>query len=84
MKCQHLRIDDNSRNLIDQAADLTHRTRTDFMLEAACREAKNVMLDRVYFSVDEDKFAKFNELLDEANTDNPRLRALMKSKSPWE
>ena len=40
------------RNLIDKAAAVLNKNRSDFMLEAACREAENVLLDRRLFLVE--------------------------------
>ncbi|WP_420827323.1 DUF1778 domain-containing protein [Halochromatium salexigens] len=35
--------------MIDQAANLLGKNRSDFMLEAACERAQSVPLDQVYF-----------------------------------
>jgi uncharacterized protein (DUF1778 family) len=37
------------RDLIDQAADHLGRSRSDFILEAACRRAEDMLLDQTYF-----------------------------------
>ena len=41
-----IRAKAGQRDLIDQAADRLGRSRSDFMLEAACRQAENVLLDQ--------------------------------------
>jgi uncharacterized protein (DUF1778 family) len=46
----NLRVSRNQKALIDRAADALGRNRSDFMLEAACREAESVLLDRRYFT----------------------------------
>ena len=71
------------RDLIDQAAELLGKTRSDFMLEIACREAEDVLLDQRVFVLDAEAFAKFQEALDKP-PDNPRIRALLALKAPWE
>lgn len=72
------------RDLIDQAAELLGKTRSDFMLETACREAEDVLLDQRVFILDAEAFAQFQALLDAPPADNPRLRKLMVTKAPWE
>jgi uncharacterized protein (DUF1778 family) len=41
----NLRARPEQRDLIDQAAQLLGKNRSDFMLEAACDKAKSVLLD---------------------------------------
>ena len=70
------------RTLIDKAAAALHKSRSDFMLEAACREAENVLLDqRLFFLHDEE----FDAL--EAAMKAPVSEAMLKllaTKVPWE
>ena len=80
----NLRIADERRALIDRAAEATGKDRTEFMLDAATREATTVLLDQRYFQLDSDAFAKFAAALDAAPADNPRLRQLLTRKAPWE
>ena len=72
------------RNLIDKAASLRNQSRSDFMLEAAYREAENVLLDQRLFLLDEKNFQVFNEILDQPVSDNQALQELLNSQSPWE
>ena len=72
------------RDLIDQAADRLGRSRSDFMLEAACRQAEDVLLDQTYFALDREKMAAFQALLDNPPTPNDRLRRLLNAPAPWE
>ncbi len=80
----NLRATGKQKTLIDRAAASLGRSRSDFMLEAACREAEEVLLDRRYFVVPEEAFKKFTALLDRPPADNPKLRRLMRSKAPWD
>jgi uncharacterized protein (DUF1778 family) len=54
------------------------------MLEAACREADAVLLDRRFFLLDEKAYRSFTAALDKPPADNPKLRRLLRSKAPWE
>lgn len=55
----NLRALPEQRDLIDRAAHLLGKNRSDFMLEAACDKAQAVLLDQVYFNLDADRFREF-------------------------
>jgi uncharacterized protein (DUF1778 family) len=80
----NIRARPGQRDLIDQAADRLGRSRSDFVLEAACREAESVLLDRTFFSVDASTFAKFQALLDRPLPPTDRPRRFLKTKAPWD
>jgi uncharacterized protein (DUF1778 family) len=70
------------RTLIDKAAAALHKSRSDFMLEAACREAENVLLDQRLFFLQDEEFDAF-----EAAMKAPVSEAMLKllaTKVPWE
>ncbi len=79
----NLRALPEQRDLIDQAAKLLGKNRSDFMLEAACDKARSVMLDQVFFQLDAEKFRQFTMLLDMPPARNPGLERLMAVKAPW-
>ncbi len=80
----NLRASRKQRSLIDQAAEALGKNRSDFMLEASCREAESVLLDRRYFGLDAETFKDFNATLDSPPATNPRLRRLLTEKTAWE
>ncbi|MCG5501772.1 DUF1778 domain-containing protein [Ectothiorhodospira lacustris] len=79
----NLRALPEQRDLIDRAAHLLGKNRSDFMLEAACDRAQAVLLDQVYFNLDADQFQHFIDLLDAPLAPNPGLERLMALKAPW-
>ena len=79
----HLRALPQQRDLIDQAAQLLGKNRSDFMLEAACDKAQSVLLDQVFFKLDDAKFRQFTAMLDEPPTSNAGLERLLAVKAPW-
>ena len=79
----NLRAFPEQRDLIDHAATLPGKNRSDFMLEAACDKAQAVVLDQVFFSLDADNFRQFNDMLDAPPAHNPGLERLMAVKVPW-
>ncbi len=78
----NLRASGKQRSLIDQAAEALGKNRSDFMLEASCREAESVLLDRRYFALDAETFKEFTAMLDSPPATNPRLRRLLAEKPP--
>jgi len=80
----NIRAKARQRDLIDRAAERLGRSRSEFMLDAACREAEDVLLDQAFFAVDAGTFAQFQELLDRPLPANDKLRRLLKTKAPWE
>ncbi len=80
----NLRATAKQRDLIDRAAAVVGRSRSEFMLDAACREATAVVLDQRLFVLDDEAFTQFTKALNKAPADNPKLRRLLKSKAPWE
>ena len=80
----NLRASRRQKVLIDQAAAALGRSRSDFMLDSACREAQSVLLDRCYFALSEEAFERFTAMLDEPPQDNPKLHKLLHTKPPWE
>lgn len=80
----NIRAKVRQRDLIDQAAERLGRSRSDFMLDAACRKAEDVLLDQTFFTVDTDTFEKFQALLDRPLPATDKLRRLLKTKAPWD
>lgn len=80
----NLRAKVRQRDLIDQAAELLHRSRSEFMLDAACRAAEHVLLDKTLFLVDDKTYVNFLNLLDKPLPPTDKLRRLLKTKAPWE
>ena len=79
-----IRAKAGQRDLIDQAADRLGRSRSDFMLEAACRQAEDVLLDQTYFVLDAKRFAAFQALLDKPPAPTDRLRRTLTARAPWD
>ncbi len=80
----NIRIKAADRGLIDRAAELTGKTRTDFILDATRRAAEEAILDRTLFVLDQEAYDKFVARLDEPPRENERLRRLLQTPAPWE
>jgi uncharacterized protein (DUF1778 family) len=80
----NLRASHKQKALIDRAADALGRSRSDFMLGAACREAEMVLLDRRYFALSQDAFKRFIAILDTPPARNLKLQRLLRTKAVWD
>ncbi len=80
----NLRIKPTDRALIDRAAALQGKSRTDFLLDAARIAAQEALLDRALWRVGKEAFDAFAARLDAPPNPNDRLRRTMKTRAPWE
>jgi uncharacterized protein (DUF1778 family) len=80
----NLRIDGNTRQLIDDAAAMLGKTRTEFMVESARRQAIDVLLDQRLFALNADYYDAFAQALDNPPAPGPKLKALMRRLPAWE
>lgn len=80
----NLRIDPDVKSVIDEAAELSLKTRTDFMIDAAYLAAQEVLLDQRLFLLDSVQWKHFNEKLDAPPKRNEKLAQLLKKKALWE
>ena len=80
----NLRIEGSTRQLIDDAAALLGKTRTEFMIESARGKAVDVLLDQRFFALDPDRYDAFVNALDNPTAPGPKLRALLSRKPMWQ
>ena len=80
----NIRIKPELRGLIDRAASLSGKNRTDFVLDAARHAAEDALLDRTIFAVSEKAYAEFLARLDAPTGPNTRLRRSLQTPAPWE
>ncbi len=78
-----MRIRPEDRTLIDHAAKLTGKNRTDFVLDAARLAAQNTLLNRAVIPVNEKAYAAFIALLDTPPQPNERLRKSLQNLAVW-
>lgn len=80
----NLRIRPEVRGLIDRAAKLTGKNRTEFVLEAAQHAAEDALLDQAVLKVEPKVYREFLARLDAAPKPNARLRKSLETRAPWE
>ena len=80
----NIRIKPQVRELIDRAAELAGKNRTNFVLDAACRAAESLLLDRTVLSVTPKAYREFLKRLDARPRPNKRLIKTMRTRAPWD
>jgi uncharacterized protein (DUF1778 family) len=80
----NLRIEAKTRELIDEAAALLGKTRTEFMIDSARAQAIDVLLDQRLFTLDPERYDAFVHALDNPPAPGPKLKALLRRVPAWE
>lgn len=78
----NLRIREDVRALIDRAAKMRGKTRSDFMIDAARRAAEDALLDQTLVTVDEESYRHYLAVLDQPPGGEGFAR-LMNAPAPW-
>ncbi len=80
----NMRVDSSKRNLIDMAAAMLGSDRTSFIVDAACKHAEDVILDKRTFFIDNSAFDAFERALENNSLgDNQCLMNLMQRPKRW-
>lgn len=80
----NIRIRPEVRDVIDRAAELTGKSRTDFVLDAARRAAEEALLDQTLILASPEAYGRFVQRLDEPPAPNARLRKTLSKTPAWE
>ena len=80
----NLRIETQTRQLIDEAAAVLGKTRTEFMIESARKVAIDVLLDQRLFVLDPKRYDAFVQALDNPAAPGTKLRSLLRRAPAWE
>jgi len=80
----NLRARHGQRDLIDRAAETQGKNRSEFMLQAACEKAQEVLLDRIFFALDKKGYDRFLHLLNTPVKPSVGLKQLLASSAPWD
>lgn len=78
----NLRVRQDIRDLIDQAARSQGKSRSEFMIDAARRAAEEALLDQALVRVDDETYAHLLAVLDQPPGGEGYER-LMQAPSPW-
>jgi uncharacterized protein (DUF1778 family) len=79
-----LRMTPSAKRTLREAAALSHKTLTEFLLDSGLNSAFNALVDRRVFQLDDARWKAFMSALDAPPKNNPRLRKLLARKPAWE
>lgn len=80
----NIRIDLETRDLVDRAANVSGQNRTDFMLTTLRERAMEVLLNQTLFTLSGANWAAFIETLDAPPPPNAKLKALLSREPAWD
>lgn len=70
--------------LIDHAAEVLGKNRTEFILDASCEKAREVLADQTHFALSRQALQRFNALIDAPLSNTDALQRLLSTPAPWE
>ncbi|HEY0526299.1 MAG TPA: DUF1778 domain-containing protein [Stellaceae bacterium] len=79
-----MRLPDADLALIDRAAALRGRSRTDFVREAAVRAAEDALMEAGLVRMSEDGFAEFMAVLSAPEAPVAPMVEILRRPAPWE
>lgn len=79
-----VRTTPSTKALLQRAATSSHKNVTEFLLEAGVNAAKEALVDRRIFSLDDVQWQTFQDALDRPVVTRPRLARLLAEKSVLE
>jgi uncharacterized protein (DUF1778 family) len=79
-----MRLPDADIAIIDRAASLRGRSRTEFMRDAAVRTAEEVIMENTIIRMLPEGFEAFVDLVDRPASPVPEMVALLRRPAPWE
>lgn len=78
-----LRATAEQETVLRRAAEVAHKSLTEFILDAACRAAEQTLLDQRLFMVSGRQYRALVEMLDRPESDNPGLADLFSRRAVW-
>ena len=79
-----LRATPRQQAVLRRAAEVAHKSLTDFILDSACQAAEQTLLDQRLFMVSEVRHQALTDLLEQPEQPNDGLRDLFSRKAPWD
>ncbi len=76
-----MRVPAAAKQLLQQAAEISHKSVTEFLLHHGLDAASRTLADRRLFELDDEKWAKFQAVLDRPTSSKPKLKRLLSAKS---
>ncbi len=78
-----LRATPEQEAVLRRAAEASHKSLTDFVLDAAYRAAEQTLLDQRLFMVSGSQYQALLDMMDRPEADNPGLAELFSRRPVW-
>lgn len=78
-----LRTTPQQEAVLRRAAEVSHKSMTDFILDSACQAAEQTLLDQRLFMLTGERAETLLDLLDRPARDNAGLKDLFSRSAPW-
>jgi len=79
-----LRATPEQEAVLRRAAEVAHKSLTDFILDSACLAAEQTLLDQRLFMVSGSQCQALMDLLEQPAQPNEGMRDLFSRKAPWD
>jgi uncharacterized protein (DUF1778 family) len=79
-----LRATPEQEAVLRRAADVAHKSLTDFILDSACQAAEQTLLEQRLFMVSGSQYQALMDLLEQPEQANEGLRDLFSRTPPWD
>lgn len=79
-----LRATHEQEVVLRRAAEVAHKSLTDFILDSACLAAEQTLLDQRLFMVSDSQYQALMDMLEKPEQPNEGLRDLFLRKAPWD
>lgn len=79
-----LRATPEQEAVLRRAAEVVHKSLTDFILDSACLAAEQALLDQRLFMVSGSQYQALLDLLERPEQPNAGLADLFSRKAPWD
>ena len=78
-----LRATTEQETVLRRAAEVAHKSLTDFVLDAAYRAAEQTLLDQRLFMVSGSQYQALLDMMDRPESENPGLADLFSRRPAW-
>ncbi|KAI5915829.1 DUF1778 domain-containing protein [Thauera sp. 2A1] len=79
-----LRATPEQEAVLRRAAEVAHKSLTEFILDSACLAAEQTLLEQRLFMVSGSEYQALMDLLEQPEQPNEGLRELFSRKAPWD
>lgn len=79
-----VRATPEQETILRRAAEVAHKSLTDFILDSACQAAEQTLLDQRLFMVTGDQYKTLLDMLNRPAEENAGLHDLFSRSAPWD